>query len=152
MEFTSTYLSAANLANIFIADSINAEVVEDDHCIIRKQYISSLWIDLEENMIRFSSHISTFNLNNSEIETLVHKMNNEIGGIKTTYDEYTNPNGSQDLLFSYDHLLNQDSEICPKHLLFLHYKFEYFLYQASLIYREQTISQDSKYKQLELPI
>ena len=152
MVFTPTYLSATNLASIFLADSIDAETAEDDVCIIRKQYITSLWMDLEENMIRFSSHLSTFRLNTIDLEKLVNRMNNEIGGLKITYDDYTNPDGSKDLIFSYDHLLKGDATICPKTLLFLHYKFERLIYESSLIYRENYLCKSIDYKQLEMPI
>ena len=67
MRFTANYLSASNISNIFLADSIDAETATDDVCIIRRKYICSLWVDLEENMIRFSSYLSTFNLKKEDI-------------------------------------------------------------------------------------
>ena len=150
MDFSLHQLSASNLASIFHIASIDAEPVDDNFCLVRKQYHSSVWTNLEKKLLQFSTHFSLYCLSEDEIRSHVSKLNNEIDSIKVTYDNYMNPDGSRDISLSYAHIVNEDTLLSTLTILTLHKRFESLAYQAALICREAYLKQAFAARQIEL--
>ncbi len=93
MEFSLHHLSGTNLASIFNAALIDAEPLDDDFCLVKKQYPTSIWANTEDYLLQFSTYKSLYSLSEGEVKSLVHQLNNNIQSIKASYDNCSNPVG-----------------------------------------------------------
>ena len=146
-------LNAATIHCIFESSpQIQSEIVDDDMCLVMKDAISSVWVDLKKSVLKFSSYISARNCTKQEIDELVSFLNRNLPQLKVTYDEYTNPDGSNDLTLSADKFINPSEEFNFSYIHFLHHCFEELVTEAALSYREKSISKNYRFKQLELEL
>ena len=150
MNLSLLSLSGYSIKSIFETAGIEAEVGFSDICIISKKTISTVSVNTDKNMISFYSHISMHHLNEKNIELIINELNNAIPLLRIEHDNYVNPDGSTDIMFSYDHILFNDNSISPINILNLHTIFEELVYQASYNFREAKLKSFKEYNNLNI--
>ena len=130
-----------NLTNGFIAEILelfqfNAITSDNNHVLIKDNYLSTININKDQDYIEFISTLEVRDFGKIYLSFLEFIMKSHNRNFDVVLDDCPNKNGSNDLTFLFKYDLRNKSHIEDIEILNLHNLFESLLYKANHICRQ----------------
>ena len=144
-----------NLTHGFIAEildlfQLNAITSDNNHVLIKDNYLSTININKDQDYIELISTLEVRDFGKIYLSFLEFIMKSHDRNFNVVLDDCPNKNGSNDLTFLFKYDLRNKSHIEDIEILNLHNLFESLLYKANHICRQIVlIKRENEIKQKE---